>query len=217
MTETKTARDEKVEGLEAYLQGYTWLMRDSELRPGWAFKSMSEAVLHHGRLAPAGPYTDDERTAILETLEALREPPEIKMCYQNATMLAHAARLADVDLQYAEGSCAVMIPIEHAWCVLPSGRPVDITLRTSDEYREADSGADADDLHNLERFDDEDVDPAVLLARAEHNLAEQAYWGYAVPYRERWAHLERVGRWTMVMEDPQGEFPLMRSKELPWA
>ncbi|HSR42644.1 MAG TPA: hypothetical protein VLL48_10740, partial [Longimicrobiales bacterium] len=194
-------RDEKVEGLEQYLQSWGLLMRDSELRPGWAFKCPDIAIHHHGSLAAPGPYTEDERRAVLEALGALREPPEIKMCFRNATMLVHAATLAGVDLRYAEGKAAVMIPIDHAWCALPSGKPVDVTLRTNAEY---DAG------------DDEEVDPGRLLARAEHNLAENAYWGYTVPSSARWKHLERVGRWCPVIDDPEGGYPLMRSRELPW-
>lgn len=197
-----TPRDEKVPSLEQYLQAWGLLMADSEPRPGWAFKCQDMAIHHHGSLAPPGPYTEDERHCILEALEALREPPEIKMCFRNATMLAHAATLAGVDLEYAEGKAAVMIPIDHAWCALPSGRPVDVTLRTNAEY---DAG------------DDEEVDPEKLLARAERNLVEQAYWGYVVPSNVRWNHLERVGRWAPVIDDPEGDFPLMRSLVLPWA
>lgn len=195
-------RDEKVEGLQGYLEGMIWLMRKSAAPEGWLFKTPDEATLHHGSLATAGPYTDDERRVILGALGHLREPPEIKMCFQNATMLAHAAKLADADLQYAEGKCAVMIPIDHAWCVLPSGRPVDVTLRPMAEY---DAG------------DDVTTDPARLLARAERNLVENPYWGYTVPSSARWSHLERVGRWCPVIDDREGGYPLMRSRELPWA
>lgn len=201
MTAETTGRDEKVEGLRSHLEGMRWLTRNADPPEGWVFKTPDEATLHHGSLAPPGPYSEDERRAVLGALEALAEPPEIKMCFRNATMLAHAARLADVDLQYAEGKCAVMIPIDHAWCVLPSGKPVDVTLRADGEYA---AGEDAD------------VDPARLLARAERNLAENAYWGYAVPYCERWLHLVRVGRWCPVIDDREGGYPLMRSKELPW-
>lgn len=208
-------RDEKVDGLEQYLRGMLWLTKDAKRREGWAFHSPDEAILHHGALAAAGPYTDDERDAIRAALDNLREPPAIKMCFRNATLLAEAARVAGVDLDYAEGKVAVMIPIDHAWCALPSGKPVDITLRTTAEYRAIDDAVGGD-FAALEDFDDGDVDPDALLARAEHNLAENAYWGYAVPFRERWDHLERVGRWTMVLEDPEGDFPLIRCRELPW-
>lgn len=207
--ETTTGRDEKVEGLRSYLEGMAWVTRGMSAPEGFAFKTPDEATLHHGRLAAAGPYTDDERAAILEILEALREPPEVKMCFQNATMLEHAAHLAGVDLMYAEGKAAVLIPIDHAWCALPSGKPVDVTLRTRAEY----AAADLDDLSSL---NDGAVDPEALLARAEHNLAENAYWGYAVPRRYRWQHLERVGRWCPVIDDHEGGYPLMRSKDLPW-
>jgi hypothetical protein len=201
MTDATIGRDEKVEGLQSYLEGMVWVTRGMRAPDGFVFKTPDAATLHHGRLAPAGPYTDDERAAILEILEALREPPEIKMCFQNATMLEHAAHLAGVDLMYAEGKTAVLIPIDHAWCELPSGKPVDTTLRPLEE---AEAGAPSGD-------------PEHLLARAERNLAENAYWGYTVPRRYRWQHLERIGRWCPVIDDHEGGYPLMRSKDLPWA
>lgn len=201
VTATATARADRIQGLADYFRGFDQVMRGFETPEGFAFKTQDAAIQHHGSLAPAGPYTDDECAAILAALEHLSAAPEIKMCFRNATMLAEAAELAGVDIAYAEGKCAVMIPIDHAWCALPSGRPVDVTLRTSAEY---DAG------------DDLDVEPERLLARAERNLAENPYWGYAVPGDYRRQHLERTGCWSPVIDDPEGGHPLMRSRTLPW-
>ncbi len=201
MSEPRPTAAEKMQGMEDYLRAWGQLldmhpgMKRQRLKDGVLFGTTDEAVYHHGDPFPTDPLTDDERAVLLKLFKHLPFVSIIKQCFRNSTLLAQHARMLEVPLHYAEGKCASLIPIDHAWCSL-NGKPIDITLRELNEG-------------NIRK-------PEKLLARVERNLAENAYWGYEVPYRERNRHLIRNRRYCPVMDDPAGGYPLMKSKTLPW-
>jgi hypothetical protein len=189
--------DEKHTALISYFDGWAELAKRSPLhKPEWAeFATQDEAVYHHGHAFSTDPLTDAERTILLDLFKGMGFVSIIKQCFRNATMLADLAEMKSVPLRYAEGTAWSLIPFQHAWCSL-NGKPIDITLREMDEGN----------LRN----------PKKLLARVERNLEETAYWGYEVPQRDRRRHLYRNMRYCPVIEDPEGDWPLLRSRTLPW-
>lgn len=182
--------------LRTYFDGMVEICKHMHRPEGFAFASPDEAIYHHGAPFPNEPLTDEEREILLALFWKMPFVPRVKQCFGNATKLVDVAQGRGLQIEYAEGKCVTLIPVDHAWAVL-HGKPIDITIRPFEEG--------------------EIRSPKRLLARVERNLAEWAYWGYVVPQRARWAHLVRNERYCPVIEDPAGGYPLLKSRTLPWA
>ncbi len=143
------------------------------------YKSVWDLLLREGRIYSAEPYTKAEEKVILQSLESAGCPFEQKRCFYNSQTIAMASPLG-----YAEGyvaSAKLPVPIEHGWNTLPSGKPVDLTMREDGERNT--------------------TDPKKLLARAKNNRAN-AYLGISFPADEIRKSWLRNGYSIMLIEDP---------------
>lgn len=206
MSEVQMTAAEKMQGMIDHLKEVAKFM-DRGSPEGFAFASLDATYLHHCRRFSNEPYTDGEREILLDQFREMRFVAKQKQCYATAARLAlyssptpYPSGGADEKpgpLSYADGKAnGVFFPMAHAWAVI-NGKPVDITWRKPDEgnYRK----------------------PEKLLARAERNLAENAYFGVDVPLMWLRGLLVRNGVFTSVFEDYHKEQPLCRSLEVPWA
>jgi hypothetical protein len=155
--------------------------------------------LHHCRPFSNEPYTDAEKATLLEQFSEMRFVAAQQQCYATAARLAlYSGGHPDAPgpLTYAEGKAnGKFFPMAHAWAVI-NGKPVDITWRQPDEG-------------NFRK-------PEKLLARAEYNLANNAYFGVDVPLMYLRGLIVRNEVYTSVFEDYQGGQPLCQSEEVPW-
>ncbi len=160
---------------------------------GFEFASLDATYLHHCRRFPSEPYTDEEQDILLNEFANMRFVAKQKQCYATAAQLA----LYSIEgLGYADGKAnGKFFPMAHAWAVI-NGKPVDITWREPDEK-------------NFRK-------PEKLLARAERNLAENAYFGVDVPLMWLRGLLVRNEVYTSVFEDYEAGQPLCKSKDVPW-
>lgn len=181
--------------LRQYFEGMVTLGQRLHRPEGFIFPTHDEAIFHHGAPCPADPFTDEEREILCALFWRLPFMPKVKQCFFNATRLVDVAQGRGLPIEYAEGKCLAFIPIDHAWASL-HGKPIDVTLRPIEEGN----------ARSAKR----------MLARVERNLQERAYWGYTVPHGARWAHLARNRRYCPVIEDPEGGWPLLKSRTLPW-
>lgn len=172
---------------------------DRKKPEGFAFSSLDATYLHHCKPFSNEPYTDEEKATLLEQFSDMRFVAKQKQCYSTSARLAlYSGRHPDVPgpLGYADGKAnGKFFPMAHAWAVI-NGKPVDIVWRESSEgdYRK----------------------PEKLLARAEYNLASNAYFGVEVPLLYLQGLLVRNEVYTSVFEDHQAGQPLCKSTEVPW-
>ena len=172
---------------------------DRGMPDGFAFSSLDATYLHHCRPFSSEPYTDAEKAILLEQFSEMRFISKQKECYATAARLAlysggHPEEPGP--LSYADGKAnGKFYPMPHAWAVI-NGKAVDIT------WREREEG-------NFRK-------PEKLLARAERNLAQNAYFGVDVPLMYLRGLLVRNEVYTSVFEDYQGGQPLCKSKDVPW-
>lgn len=143
------------------------------------YGSIWDLLLREGRLYSAEPFTKAEEKQILKALEGAGCPFEQKRCFYNAQTVAMSGKLG-----YAEGyvaSARLPVPIEHGWNTLPSGKPVDLTMREDGERNTN--------------------DPKKLLERAKKNRVN-GYIGLSFPADEIRKSWLRNGYSIMMIEDP---------------
>lgn len=173
---------------------------DRKKPEGFAFSSLDATYLHHCKPFSNEPYTDEEKATLLEQFSDMRFVAKQKQCYSTSAQLAlYSGGHPDKPgpLSYADGKAnGKFYPMAHAWAVI-NGKPVDITWRKPEEK----------DFRKPEK----------LLARAEHNLASNAYFGVDVPLMYLRGLLVRNEVYTSVFEDYQAGQPLCRSMDVPWA
>ena len=80
-------------------------------RPGWKYASYEELVLKEGK-----PFVSPERLRPYGS--GIRRGKD-KRCYEQAMWCARS-----YDLHYVEGYATSLIPVAHAWCVVPTGRTI---------------------------------------------------------------------------------------------
>lgn len=199
MSEVQMTAAEKMQDMLNHLKEVAEFM-DRGKPEGFAFSSLDATYLHHCRRFPSEPYTDEERDILLQQFDEMGFVAKQKECYATAARLAlYSGGHPDLPgpLGYADGKAnGVFFPMPHAWATI-NGKPVDITWREPEEK-------------NFRK-------PEKLLARAERNLAENAYFGVDVPLMWLRGLLVRNEVYTSVFEDYQKEQPLCRSLEVPWA
>jgi hypothetical protein len=189
---------EKMQDMLAHLKEVAAFM-DRGKPEGFAFASLDATYLHHCREFTNEPYTDEEKGILLDQFANMGFVSKMKECYATAARLAlYSGGHPELPgpLGYADGKAfGRFFPMPHAWATL-NGKPVDITWRGMGEgnYRK----------------------PEKLLARAERNLEQNAYFGVDVPLM--WLRGVIVGNnvYTSVFEDHNRQQPLCRSTEVPW-
>ena len=112
MSEREEATPEDAQRyIRQHLEAVAQLMREMPRPTGYAFHSIDEWLLKHGRFWTPQPLPKRYRRGIP------------KWCFGNAQRLA----LHSKTLRYVEGYAMSVIPIHHAWCVDANDRVIDVT------------------------------------------------------------------------------------------
>ena len=110
-----------------YIQSsYDMFYKNRELPKGYVYKGQYDFILQHGKFYIPQALTKEENTIVNNAIKNLGFTPQPKQCFYNAQMLA----LADTtkQLKYCEGFGNVVIPCNHAWCVI-NDKVIDVTWR----------------------------------------------------------------------------------------
>jgi len=160
---------------------------------GYKHRSMYHLVLAEGHGFKTEALTPDEELTLKPILEVMgRRKPELRMCYMNAYNMADLARTMHVDMFYAEGFAAGIIPVTHAWNVF-RGKVLDLTWRP----------------RGIKGYVNDDSVQG-LINRINSNIVDNSYHGFEFPMVYMTALIYKHEAYVSGIDDWEGRWPLCK-------